>query len=474
MQLLRSLFVLSLGSLTLALPISNIDNNNAAYYPCPADILMVIDSSSDALTTLQFNAQIQLVKNVLVTSDWTDFERVGLAWYNSIPTTHYGFGTMQSKREFDLYVSNAKLDNGTDFTDMLNALLQMQRNVGDSFSLNTFIFVSTITTDDIARSVPVAKQLKALGSLNLIILGSALNVLDVAPIGANAVISWDFTTIDADLNKFVLDNTKCSSAPNEPATTTAASTTFPTTTLLPSTALPTTTLLPSTTTLLPSTTTQSPTTTTTTTLRPTTTTGTTLAPTTTIPQINTHCKALVSFSVDASSDILDEELFNRQISFIQNPLTKDYKGAPWHKTWHNIAIISYAGRVIDVANFGQFSSSPADDGFLDQIQQEDGMSLKDLLPTLIELELDSELKLNTVIFISETLKSDIRECHEGAAELLKRGSLIFIAMGNTGDADVDLLKTLPHTAVIAWPDMLVYDHKLLRQQILGNFACSDE
>uniref|UniRef100_A0AC35TRM6 VWFA domain-containing protein n=1 Tax=Rhabditophanes sp. KR3021 TaxID=114890 RepID=A0AC35TRM6_9BILA len=102
MQLLRSLFVLSLGSLTLALPISNIANNNAAYYPCPVDILMVIDSSSDALTTLQFNAQIQLIKNVLVTSDWTDFERVGLAWYNSIPTTHYGFGTMQSKREFDL------------------------------------------------------------------------------------------------------------------------------------------------------------------------------------------------------------------------------------------------------------------------------------------------------------------------------------------------------------------------------------
>uniref|UniRef100_A0AC35TQB6 VWFA domain-containing protein n=1 Tax=Rhabditophanes sp. KR3021 TaxID=114890 RepID=A0AC35TQB6_9BILA len=429
MQLLGSILVSTLIALSFSLPITNDISKEKAttYVPCQADILFAIDASNDALTTPQFNSQIHLLKNNWVTSAWTNFERVGLAWYNSDAVTHYGFETMNSKREFDLYTENAKLTNGTDFKNLLDSLLLMPRSIADTFTLNTFIFVSYISPSDIQASIPSFQQLKSHGSVNIIILGNALTSFQLTPFGADRVISWDFSTPNDALGNFVMSNIVCSNGPT------------------PSPPKVTTTLKPTTT--------------------------ATLEPTTTIPKINTHCNAYVSFSVDASSDVLDLTLFQRQIAFIEDPLTLDYKGAPWHKSYHTVALIAYAGRVIDTAQFGQLSTNPGNDGFLDNIEQEDGMSLATLLPALNMLELDFEEKLNTVIFISETLPSDIRKATEGCAELLKRGSLIFVAMGD--EVDASLLRTLPHTAVIEWPDMLVYDHQLLRQEILGNFACDE-
>uniref|UniRef100_A0AC35UAM6 Glucuronosyltransferase n=1 Tax=Rhabditophanes sp. KR3021 TaxID=114890 RepID=A0AC35UAM6_9BILA len=98
------------------------------------------------------------------------------------------------------------------------------------------------------------------------------------------------------------------------------------------------------------------------------------------------------------------------------------------------------------------------------------MSLSGMLPQMEEFIFDTPLKINSIVFISKTLGDDIKQSHDDAATLLSRGSLIFVAMGDA--VDINLLKTLPHTAVISWPDMSKYDPELLRQEILGNLACS--
>uniref|UniRef100_A0AC35TKC3 VWFA domain-containing protein n=1 Tax=Rhabditophanes sp. KR3021 TaxID=114890 RepID=A0AC35TKC3_9BILA len=519
MTSLNSFFILTLVSLSSALPISKTAGDDAAYMPCPSDILIVIDASNDALATSQFNAQIQLIKNVLVTPDWNNFERVGLAWYNSVPITHYGFTTMQTKREFDLYTSNARLDNGTAFTDLLTALLQMPRDT-NTFSLNTFIFVSTITSDDIAKSAPLAKQLKALGSLNLIVLGSDLNAFDISPIGASNVITWDFAAISDDLKNFVLKSMICSQSPPllQPTTTVLPTTTLPTTTLapttttlptttlapttttLPTTTLPTTTLAPTTTTLptttLPTTTlapttttattilpttvtttTLAPTTTTATTILPTTVTTTTLAPTTTtteipttiIPTIPSHCAGYVAIAVDASTTDLTDSQYQAQLAFIKNPLTRDYKGAPWHD-WHKLAFIAYADTMFDSEPFGQIINDPADDGFLDEISPRPGMSLYQALVGMNTLELDFSQSFNAVVFIRQTTPADIKKAMKTANQIMNRGSLIFVVIDKP--SSIDLLKTLPHTAILEW-NQQDFDAELLRREIIGNFACTN-
>uniref|UniRef100_A0AC35UHP8 VWFA domain-containing protein n=1 Tax=Rhabditophanes sp. KR3021 TaxID=114890 RepID=A0AC35UHP8_9BILA len=156
-----------------------------AIYPCSSNIMFTFDSSTN-LSPIQFTDEINLVKNNVIDSNWNNYERIGITWYDGKPTTFYGFGEITTKSDFDLFVDFIEQRPGSNLANILKAILKIPLNTNISPKLSTFIFVSSLDDGDIKASIPYANQLKQLGSINFILIGDNSSVDQLKPLSPSS------------------------------------------------------------------------------------------------------------------------------------------------------------------------------------------------------------------------------------------------------------------------------------------------
>ena len=75
-------------------------------YPCRSNIAIIIDGSR-GLSSTDFNQEINLIALSLVTSDWTNFERIAVAEYgNAVEFTAFDYGMIGNLENFQNTVEN--------------------------------------------------------------------------------------------------------------------------------------------------------------------------------------------------------------------------------------------------------------------------------------------------------------------------------------------------------------------------------
>uniref|UniRef100_A0A0N5C253 VWFA domain-containing protein n=1 Tax=Strongyloides papillosus TaxID=174720 RepID=A0A0N5C253_STREA len=191
---------------------------------CDTDIILSIDASTDALPSLLFQKEINLIRDN-ITLDWTNFNKVALTWYNEKPFVTYKFGQINSKSQFDNFLNAIQQSSGSKLSLLLNELNNIPTTLGNK--LSTFIFISSSTNEEINEAIQYANQLKQKGTLNFIILGNIITETDLKPLNASNIFYWTFADycIEPLINFFInsLDcKQQCSNAttPNSLITTT--------------------------------------------------------------------------------------------------------------------------------------------------------------------------------------------------------------------------------------------------------------
>uniref|UniRef100_A0AAF5I2G8 VWFA domain-containing protein n=1 Tax=Strongyloides stercoralis TaxID=6248 RepID=A0AAF5I2G8_STRER len=88
---------------------------------CNTDIIISVDASSNALLPILFQMEINLIKDN-ITSNWSNFNKVALTWYNEKPYINYNFGSIKNKSQFDQILSSIELSDGSKLSLLLSAL----------------------------------------------------------------------------------------------------------------------------------------------------------------------------------------------------------------------------------------------------------------------------------------------------------------------------------------------------------------
>jgi hypothetical protein len=92
----------SIESTTTTLSSTRTTTSELAYYPCRSNIVILLDASN-GLTADEYAKLTNFVNSTLVTDQWTNFQRIGLAWYAGagqfIP---YTFGLIQNYINFKI------------------------------------------------------------------------------------------------------------------------------------------------------------------------------------------------------------------------------------------------------------------------------------------------------------------------------------------------------------------------------------
>uniref|UniRef100_A0A0N4Z4F0 VWFA domain-containing protein n=1 Tax=Parastrongyloides trichosuri TaxID=131310 RepID=A0A0N4Z4F0_PARTI len=443
----------------------NVEINNFIDDTCQSDIIFAVDASNIALFPLIFNMEIDLIENHIAATI-SNYQKVGIASYNgNVNVT--SFGTLNNKNDFDNYLNNIQLGNGSGLDKLitqLNTLSPTQCN-----SISTFIFISYATGGELMNSVRGAKILKDKGSLNFIILGNVVDEDDLKPLNPSNVFYWDFSSnCISSVVSFFNSAVECRGTCTQPIeTTTLLSTTqiqdtTVTSTFSQSTQI-STTLPPSTqtsTTLSSSTqvsTTQSPTTQTSTTLSLSTQVSTTLSPGTTTQisttvstssltttqisttsstplssttlQISTTtvppptCQDNVVFALDTSSDISDEQ-FSKEKSLVA------YNISTIFTNYSTLALVGYNDNNSIVYPYNSINDKNNWINDINLLTTNDGYSLSKLMGKLDSFLIPSNNRQSVFIFIAQTTPTEVSNSIPYASSLLSKGSLNFIFLAN--------------------------------------------
>ncbi|CEF70423.1 von Willebrand factor, type A domain-containing protein [Strongyloides ratti] len=164
--------------------------NNDPIKNCNTDIVISVDASSDALIPILFQKEIALIRDNL-TSNWNDFSKVALTWYNEIPFVKNQIGDIKNKNQFNQLLNNIQLSDGSKLSSLLNAL-NNTIILTPGNSLSTFVFISMTSADEINEAKKYANDLKAKGALNFIILGNIVNKNDLEPLNPSNIFYWTF------------------------------------------------------------------------------------------------------------------------------------------------------------------------------------------------------------------------------------------------------------------------------------------
>uniref|UniRef100_A0A0N4Z4E1 VWFA domain-containing protein n=1 Tax=Parastrongyloides trichosuri TaxID=131310 RepID=A0A0N4Z4E1_PARTI len=157
---------------------------------CKTDITFAIDSSSDSLLPILFNDyEISLIKDN-ITSNWTDFSNVNLAWYADSPKTLFTIGTMNKKSEFDFDLSLITQSSGSNLGRLIDNLNLLDITPGNS--LSTYIFIAQYNDNNQQDILTSLQNLKQNGNVNFIILGNVVEIKDLQPLQPSNIFYWDF------------------------------------------------------------------------------------------------------------------------------------------------------------------------------------------------------------------------------------------------------------------------------------------
>jgi len=93
--------------LFLAATTTTISTTTSYYYPCRSNIAILIDASR-GISQDNFVQEINFISNALVMSNWTNFERIGIAEYGSIAEFNaYNYGTISNFNDFQNIIENS-------------------------------------------------------------------------------------------------------------------------------------------------------------------------------------------------------------------------------------------------------------------------------------------------------------------------------------------------------------------------------
>uniref|UniRef100_A0A0K0G4U0 VWFA domain-containing protein n=1 Tax=Strongyloides venezuelensis TaxID=75913 RepID=A0A0K0G4U0_STRVS len=171
------------------------------------NVAIGVDLSSDILTPNYFNTQIQILQNN-ISNIIPDFGNVALVGYNQYVTIEENFDTLKSKNDYVMALDSFKQQSGFNLTSALESLNNL--NVPKCGKLSTYVFLSQNITN-VWSSIPLAVELKSKGTLNFIILGTAIKQEILKPLNPSKIYTFDLAECDIDgLIKFFTNQMMCS------------------------------------------------------------------------------------------------------------------------------------------------------------------------------------------------------------------------------------------------------------------------
>ncbi|CEF61942.1 von Willebrand factor, type A domain-containing protein [Strongyloides ratti] len=172
------------------------------YYPCKTNIILAIDASSDVMTDSQFNKEINLIKNTII-SNWTHYDRVALSWYNNLPSTFFSYNTINDKKNFEMILTMIKQEPGYNLSKLLSTLTYLKNM--NTFKTSTFIFISKVDNNDIENSRIFANILLKEGTLNFITIGNNITsegFSKLLSLNPSNIFQWNYNNSSSILKYF--------------------------------------------------------------------------------------------------------------------------------------------------------------------------------------------------------------------------------------------------------------------------------
>ncbi|CEF59465.1 von Willebrand factor, type A domain-containing protein [Strongyloides ratti] len=381
--------------------------------PCNPNLIFAVDSSNDVLEYSFFQKQINYLQNDLSTllSNY-DFNRVTLASYSSNVIQEYPFGNISNYLEYLEDLQNMLSRNqskGSSLTNLMKNLNNLKPLNPDSIS--TYIFVSEINDNDVQNAVGEAKKLKSKGELNFILLGTAPHASQLGPLQPDNIINWllsdceENNVTDLIHNGFVC-HIDCG--------------------------ITTTTLPP---------------------------------PTTTCQEMVKVCYSNIRIYVDSSNDILYPKLFDQEISFLTNNLTKII---PYNLNQLAISSINKNNQYQE-QGFGYFYDKNQLNNYLLSIKQGPGYNLSNILYNLFTTTPNNNYPTSTFVFLSDSTKIDLTESQIWAEKLsTNNNSLYFILLGTA--IKLSDIKELTKTDSIIW-QFSECSEEIILEFFNDNFIC---
>uniref|UniRef100_A0A0N5B4N6 VWFA domain-containing protein n=1 Tax=Strongyloides papillosus TaxID=174720 RepID=A0A0N5B4N6_STREA len=177
-----------------------------------------------------------------------------------------------------------------------------------------------------------------------------------------------------------------------------------------------------------------------------------------------NCEGDISVVVDASSDGLTQQLFQKEKDLIKNNLSS---------TWNDytrIYLTWYDKGTTSVNNFGSPYDKDEFDKIIDAIPYDSGTNITKVLQFLSGNSPDTKYQ-STIVFISTGTSADILNSKPYADDLKSRGALIFVILGNI--LTKDILSFLNPTAVVIW-DFRDETAQSVVDGVVNNLACASK
>uniref|UniRef100_A0A0N4Z848 VWFA domain-containing protein n=1 Tax=Parastrongyloides trichosuri TaxID=131310 RepID=A0A0N4Z848_PARTI len=173
---------------------------------CNNNLIFVIDASSDLQQDINFKKQISVIENDLVPAS-TNYNNIAAAYFNSLVSVT-GFNIFNNKNDFITYLNTIQQNQGWS----LSLLFQNLKNINkiNDKPISTFIFVSEENVNEINKSISDSTNVESLGSLNIILMGDALESKFFTPLNPSNIFTWDMSDGSIPLlSNFIIDSQVC-------------------------------------------------------------------------------------------------------------------------------------------------------------------------------------------------------------------------------------------------------------------------
>uniref|UniRef100_A0A0N4ZA65 VWFA domain-containing protein n=1 Tax=Parastrongyloides trichosuri TaxID=131310 RepID=A0A0N4ZA65_PARTI len=346
---------------------------SSIYYPPKSSIIIGIDSSKNIDNDLYQN-MLNAVTDKIITEQWNYPYRTGAFGYdNALNTETVQFGLSKYSDIRKLIKKFVKLDKSCSIATGMN-------DIGEQFYfltppdivyMQTIILTTCSDMNDINDAIEEAFFLSSMGQLIIVGVGDKVNESNLRVLTDNVFI-WDGVNMNSDVFHNI-EKAIVNFNPNETTITTLKSEVKSTTIENPITSY-------------------------------------------------YPCKSNIILALDASSDVISKDQFEKQISVLTESIIKD---------WNHYERVALSWYNSVPSTFFSFNSINSYEEFVSDIQlahQSKGYSLAGVLASLADLETNNTFPMSTFVYISQVIDEDIEASREFAKKLLQKGSLNFIIL----------------------------------------------
>lgn len=170
---------------------SSTQSTNPSTIPSCSTII-AIDSNS-MLYSPYYQSELKLVQNFSAVI--TKFDNILLASYSNETDIVKPFGGMRNVNDFTSSIGSIPQKPGSRLSTLLLTLKSYLKNRRNEV-INTVVLVTEKVPNEINKSIPLVRELKEMGSISFIIVGTGAKEEDLQPLNATNVIVYDFATCD--------------------------------------------------------------------------------------------------------------------------------------------------------------------------------------------------------------------------------------------------------------------------------------